>query len=401
MHKKLTLSRKKTFNTGFGMILTAFLLIGYFSLVSFSEDTPENNEDPNGEPVENQSLDTGEFTRTDLRMGERLFKGLVAFESGTHDCSSCHYAAPPDTMNWNPSAYELARQWKMEDNYSIKEKLESPVGLRMINDHEGMRITGEEEHRLFAYLAKVYEEGPGELRAVPVNAFIFWGLGILMALALVDLLITRKIKVRAFHVMILVVGLVVHMQYAVAESRNLGRTQGYAPDQPIKFSHLVHAGEHEIDCNYCHQISSFSLSAGIPSNNTCMNCHTVIREGTNSGRFEINKIHQANESGQAVEWIRVHKLPDHSYFSHAQHVNAGKVECQDCHGAVEEMHIVMQTEDLSMGWCLTCHRDSSVDFLDNPYYEIYERLHQDIREGRIEEVTAAEVGGEDCMKCHY
>ncbi len=398
MRKKPAPNRKKPRNIGFGIFLSAFLLVAYFSLVSFSRENPESD---NEEPPVNGVISPEEFTRTDLRKGERLFKGLVEFESGIHDCSSCHYTVRSDTMNWNPSAYELAKQWISEENYSLKEKLENPVGVRMINDHEGMQITEEEEHQLNAYLAKVFKEGRGELQVIPVNAFIFWGLGFLMALALIDLLITRKIKVKAFHVLILIVGLVVHMQYAVAESRSLGRTQGYAPDQPIKFSHLVHAGEHEIDCNYCHQITNFSLSAGIPSNNTCMNCHTVIREGTHSGRFDINKIHQAHESGEPVEWIRVHKFPDHSYFSHAQHVNAGKAECQDCHGPIEEMHIVMQTEALSMGWCLTCHRDSRVDFLDNPYYEIYERLHNDIREGRIDGVTAAEVGGEDCMKCHY
>ncbi len=350
-------------------------------------------------PVMEQEF-SGPYTRTELRKGERLFKGLLAFRSGMHDCASCHYTQRTDTMNWNPSAYDMAVLWNENEGYSIREKLNNPLGMRMMSDHDGMTITPEEERQLEAYFEKVVSDGPGDLQAIPINAVIFWGLGLLMALALVDLLITKKIKVKALHMVIIIAGLVVHMQYALAEGQALGRTEGYAPDQPIKFSHLIHAGENEIDCNYCHTISSFSLSAGIPSNNTCMNCHGVIREGTNSGRFEINKIHQADASGDAVRWIRIHKLPDHSFFSHAQHVNAGKQECQDCHGPVEEMHILRQVEDLSMGWCLTCHRDQEVDIL-NPYYSIYERLHDDMRAGRIDAVTAARVGGEDCMSCHY
>ena len=343
----------------------------------------------------------GDYSKQDLRRGERLFKGLVPFESGTHNCASCHYPSRTDTLNWNPSAFDLARVWKNDTNYRLLEKMNRPTGMRMMADHPGMTITPAEEKQLEAYYESVLKKGPGELKAYPVNAFIFWGLGVLMLLALVDLLITRKIRFKVLHVIILIIGLVVHMQYAVAESRSLGRTQGYAPDQPIKFSHQVHAGENAIDCNYCHTVNQFSLSSGIPSNNTCLNCHTVIREGTHSGRFEINKIHQALAKGEAVEWIRIHDLPDHSFYSHAQHVNAAKLECQECHGPVEEMHILYQYSDLSMGWCLTCHRDNEVDFLNNPYFGIYEQLHKDLKEGRIDAVKAAQVGGEDCMKCHY
>lgn len=344
---------------------------------------------------------TGPFTKTELRKGERLFKGLLAFQSGMHNCASCHYPSRTDTLNWNPSAWDLAVLKEETENYSLREKLENPAGMRMMNDHTGMQITPEEERMLEAYFDKVLQSGPGELKTAPLRGVVFWGLGLLMLLAVVDLLITKKIKLKALHVLVIIAGLVVHMQFAVTESRAMGRTQNYAPDQPIKFSHLVHAGENEIDCNYCHTLSSFSTSAGIPSNNTCLNCHNVIREGTNSGRFEINKIHRAALTGEPVQWIRIHKLPDHSFFSHAQHVNAGKLECQECHGMVEEMHILKQVEDLSMGWCLTCHRDNAVDFLDNPYYQIYKSLHDDIRAGRIDVVTAARVGGEDCMKCHY
>ena len=352
------------------------------------------------EPVETEFI-RGEYTSQQIRRGERLFKGLVPFVSGQHDCASCHYTQPQKEINWNPGAYEMAVLWNRNPDYSIMDIMNNPVSMRLMEEHAGMTINAEEQHLLEAYFSKLVEQGPGQLKAYPIRAFIFWGLGVLMFLALVDLIITRKIKFKGIHVFILFVGLAVHGQFAVVEAQNLGRTKGYAPDQPIKFSHLIHSGENDIDCRYCHYIADYSLSAGIPSNNVCLNCHNVIREGTLSGRFEINKIHDAVETGEAIEWIKVHNLPDHSFFSHAQHVNAGKVDCAECHGQVETMHILQQVEDLSMGWCLTCHREQNVDFFDNPYFEIYERLHEKIRNGEIDAVTAADLGGEDCMSCHY
>ncbi len=368
--------------------------------------------EPDSAEKETQATDTaelavessfarGDYSTQQTRRGERLFNGLAPFESGLHDCASCHYTDAQEEINWNPSAWELAAVWQEDSAYSIMEIMNNPLTTKLMEDHAGMTITPEEQHLLEAYYTKVNEQGPDELPAYPVRTAIFWGMGLLMLLAIIDLLFTRKIRFKAVHVIVLFVGIAVHGQFAMAEAKALSRTQDYAPEQPIKFSHLIHAGENEIDCEYCHFTADYSLSANIPSNNVCMNCHTVIRSGTNSGSFEINKIHKAAETGNPVEWVRVHKLPDHSFFSHAQHVNAGKLDCAECHGEVETMHIVKQVEDLSMGWCLTCHRENEVDFLDNPYFGIYERLHEKIRNGEIDGVTAAELGGEDCMSCHY
>jgi hypothetical protein len=343
----------------------------------------------------------GQFTRNDLRLGQRLFMGLVPFESGTFDCSSCHYVTIPGEINWNPSAYDLAKAWLEEDGTDIYNIMNNPVSMRLMEDHKGMTITKEEERLLQAYFTHKAETGLTELKPYPVRTFTFWILGLLMLLALVDLIITRKIRYRIVHVIILVIGVGVHGSFAYEEAVRVGRTQDYAPDQPIKFSHKIHAGDNQIDCRYCHFTADFSISGGIPSNDVCLNCHGVIRTGTNSGNFEINKIHRAEKTGEPVRWIRIHKLPDHSFFSHAQHVNVAGLDCSECHGAVEEMDILRQVEDLSMGWCVNCHRETKVPFLENEYYKSFWALHEKVKAGAVDSVTASQVGGLKCMKCHY
>jgi len=188
---------------------------------------------------------------------------------------------------------------------------------------------------------------------------------------------------------------------------DLQRQQGYEPTQPIAFSHAVHAGVQKIDCRYCHVGVERGKQATIPSVNVCMNCHKTVRTGTVTGSKEIAKIYAAAgfdtltqmydlSKTKPIEWMRVHNLPDHVYFNHQQHVVAGKIECQTCHGAVEEMDVLRQDAPLSMGWCLNCHRTQEVQFAENKYYtESYE--------GYIHEpgVTVEMIGGTECQKCHY
>jgi len=133
-----------------------------------------------------------------------------------------------------------------------------------------------------------------------------------------------------------------------------------------------------------------------------MNCHELVREGTNSGRFEINKIITNWEKEQSTHWIRIHKLPDHVFFSHAQHAGVGKLDCSECHGKVEESHLLRQYSDLSMGWCLDCHRTRKVNFLGNEYYEkTFKEFHEKFKKNTLDSLTVAELGGVNCMKCHY
>lgn len=252
----------------------------------------------------------------------------------------------------------------------------------------------------------------------------------------------------------------------------LGRQQGYAPEQPIKFSHETHAGINKIDCQYCHDGARRSKHSVIPAANTCMNCHSAIKVGSTYGTAELTKIYasigwdpnedayiedyenmsrkdikrvyekwianayttlvddELKENGEdiedvvnkqwegivssltnkatsdnkiagPIEWVRIHNLPDHAYFNHAQHVSVGKVECQTCHGPVEEMEVVQQYSPLSMGWCINCHRETEVQFEDNDYYKSYQLYHEQIKAGTRDGVTVEEIGGLECQKCHY
>jgi len=268
----------------------------------------------------------------------------------------------------------------------------------------------------------------------------------------------------------------------VNKAIGLGRQQGYAPTQPIKFSHKLHAGKHGIDCQYCHDGARRSKHSVIPATNTCINCHANVQKGPEYGTAEILKVYAASgfnpvanenayenylptdldaesrtrvyrswlkkmmkddlkkdEKGtkrlieeqlsavqtmfsKPVEWVRIHNLPDHVYFNHAQHVSVGKIKCQTCHGKVEEMDIVKQHAPLSMGWCINCHRQTEVQFRDgldkgkrSPYdgegnqanayysedYKYYEKYHEELKAGDRKGVTVEEIGGLECQKCHY
>ncbi|MBL7772961.1 MAG: c-type cytochrome [Chitinophagaceae bacterium] len=211
-----------------------------------------------------------------------------------------------------------------------------------------------------------------------------------------------------------------------------GRQKNYMPEQPIFYSHKVHAGINQINCQYCHSGAEKSRHAMIPSVNVCMNCHKQINEYTGAethplvnlegetinGTEEIKKLYdyagwdpatksykRDTKTGEIitkpVEWVKIHNLPDHVYFNHSLHVVSGKLACQRCHGGVQEMDEVYQFADLSMGWCVNCHRETKVQFADNDYYSIYKKYHEEIKEGKRTDVKVSEIGGLECQKCHY
>ena len=211
---------------------------------------------------------------------------------------------------------------------------------------------------------------------------------------------------------------------------NLGRQKNYEPAQPIFYSHKVHAGINQISCLYCHGGAWDSKTAGVPAVNICMNCHKAITEYSKgpklynaegeevNGTAEIAKLYKAAgfdpakpnawdpSKAKPLEWIKIHNLPDHVFFSHAQHIRAGKVQCQTCHGEITAMDEVKQFSELSMGWCINCHRETKVDFnysdsTGNKFYSIYEKFHNDIKAGKMDSVTVKDIGGLECQKCHY
>ncbi len=200
----------------------------------------------------------------------------------------------------------------------------------------------------------------------------------------------------------------------------IGVDQGYEPIQPIHYSHRIHAGDNKIECKYCHSSARVSKTSGIPSLNVCMNCHKSIykvadetlAEGQKIGvdyNKEIQKLYKAvgwdeeeqeyTGETQPVQWVRVHNLPDFAYFNHSQHVSVAGVECQTCHGPVEEMEVVYQYAPLTMGWCINCHRETNVKMEGNEYYAA---IHAELsKKYGVEELTAAMMGGLECGKCHY
>ena len=200
----------------------------------------------------------------------------------------------------------------------------------------------------------------------------------------------------------------------------VGVDQGYMPIQPIHYSHKIHAGANQIECKYCHSSARVSKHSGIPSLNVCMNCHQNIAEYNGEEDLEngytkdfytkeIKKLYAAvgwdednqryTGESQPVKWVRIHNLPDFVYFNHAQHVQVGEIECQKCHGPVEEMEIMYQHSSLTMGWCINCHRETNIKVESNEYYaKIHEALS---KKYGVEKLTVAQMGGLECGKCHY
>ena len=286
--------------------------------------------------------------------------------------------------------------------------------------------------------------------------------------AFTDKTLWQKLTSKGMVSFLIFAGVILGGYTTVTRAVNLGRQQGYEPDQPIKFSHVTHAGLNKIDCQYCHDGARRSKHSVIPAANTCMNCHKAIKTGSKYGTAELTKIFASigfdpttntyvsnyenlpqdsvkaiytkwigdkykeatglaslddngrnlvsdqwknivssltseldNKVQGPIEWVKIHNLPDHAYFNHAQHVNVGKIACQTCHGDVQKMEVVKQHAPLSMGWCINCHRETEVKFKDNAYYASYAKLHEELKSGKRDKVTVSDIGGLECQKCHY
>lgn len=313
---------------------------------------------------------------------------------------------------------------------------------------------------IWAYVNKTFAEGPGgkkpegdttgDGKNSSQNAVIFGIISLILAvIALILMQVNSNLKKmsddaegimrpepvpayknKVYIAMAALLFFVIGGYYVTKGAIGLGRQKNYQPVQPIYYSHKVHAGINQINCLYCHGGAWDSKHASIPSVNVCMNCHKAVQtyekgpklyheNGTEvNGTAEIAKLYKAAgfdpknsaawkpEMAKPIEWIKIHNLPDHVYFNHSQHVRAGKLQCQSCHGEITAMDEVKQVSELSMGWCVNCHRQTKVNFnysdsTGNKFYSIYEKFHNDIKNGKMDSVTVADIGGLECQKCHY
>jgi mono/diheme cytochrome c family protein len=222
------------------------------------------------------------------------------------------------------------------------------------------------------------------------------------------------------------IGFVWSYKFGITE---VGVQKGYAPTQPIAYSHKLHAGDLKIDCKYCHVGVEESKSATIPSLNICMNCHKGVQKASTAEGDgispQIAKIYKALDydpekigaeafgpNPKPIRWVRIHNLPDHAYFNHSQHVKVAGLACQTCHGPIEKMEVVQQWSSLQMGWCIDCHRNAGIDAANNNYYAaLHEKAAKDLKDNKNKsqyfgpdgkvKITPAMNGGLECAKCHY
>ncbi|NJC25179.1 c-type cytochrome [Neolewinella antarctica] len=444
-------------------------------------------------------------------------KGKALWQSNV--CGSCHNKNMKDPATgpalggvqerWAGEPREHLYRW-VQQSQALISSGESARAIAVWNDWKPTvmsnytNLADEDVEHLLAYIKGEYTgEGKpvavgGEIVEVVTeeadNTWIFVILGVsLLLLSLILARVTSNMRYRVAAdegtaterrtlidiltskgvITFVVFALVVLGGYTTVNSAiDLGRQQEYQPEQPIKFSHVTHAGLNQIECQYCHDGARRSKHSVIPAVNTCMNCHRAIKVGSQYGTAEITKIYAAigydpkadayiadyenltndevkdiyeswilenqqkeyenpadidfdevedeterqldaieasltnsytgdDKIAGPVEWVRIHNLPDHAYFNHAQHVTVGKLKCQNCHGPVEEMELVYQYSPLSMGWCINCHRQTEVQFEENDYYKAYERYHNEIEDGVRSAVTVEDVGGLNCQRCHY
>jgi len=391
----------------------------------------------------------------DAKAGESIFKA---------NCTACHAY---DRQVIGPALKEVESRWasrdllkkfilnsqaviKSGDKYSVE--LYAKYNNTVMPNHN---FSDAELEDLLAYL----KEGPAKPADAPagaaaatatdgssINNYTIGGLILLIVVLIVVIVVLNRVigslerlirvkngeiiedfvkavkeKVSTFKWMLLnkkkvfwigMIAIIVGSGWAWDQMWNIGVQQGYQPTQPIKFSHELHAGINQINCQYCHSGAFKSKNASIPSANVCMNCHNYVQATEKyNGEIspEIKKIYTAldynpdtrqyGNNPKPIEWIRIHNLPDFAYFNHSQHTTVAGVECQSCHGPIEKMAEVYQYSPLTMGWCIDCHRKTEVNSKGNAYYDKVLAAHEEIKDGK--KVTAAALGGLECVKCHY
>jgi cytochrome c551/c552 len=405
-------------------------------------------------------------------------------------CASCHKMGKdmtgPDLQGiiskWNGDVDHI-KLWIRDFNKAVATGDEratsivnfSPTAMQIF----GNTISETELDAVIKYVDEWKPEVPttgtttdGEAKSSNQNAVIFGVISLILAvIALILMQVNSNLKKmsddtegiqrpepvpfyrnKVYIAMASIIFFIVGGYYVTKGAIGLQRQKDYQPEQPIYYSHKVHAGLNQISCLYCHGAAMESKHAAIPSVNVCMNCHKAIssyekgpklynEKGEEiNGTAEIAKLYKFAgfdpknpnawdpSKAKPIEWIKIHNLPDHVYFNHSQHVKAGNVQCQTCHGEITAMDEVKQVSELSMGWCINCHRETKVNFnydstKGNRFYSIYEKFHNDlkpdtlrdaaghplkdrngkytIRPARMDSVTVKDIGGLECQKCHY
>lgn len=391
------------------------------------------------------SINVG-FTQN-VELGEGLFSS---------NCASCHYLGPEDKKLIGPglgdhTLEEYSTEWLYSWIKNSSELIASgdEQAIAVFEEYNKAQMSAfpqfsnEDIDNILAYI----EEGPSEVVVVDDSTaesvttdpsassesmIVFYGALAILLLSLMVLIRVKNVlkdakgektitlvqgalawfkKNPVAIVTLVIIALLYGGKLTWDGLLTVGVQQGYQPEQPIAFSHKIHAGENGVDCNYCHSGARHSKSAGVPSANVCMNCHTYINEGrSEKGTQEISKIYAAigfdsetrtyieGYEQKPIKWVRIHNLPDLAYFNHSQHVNVAGVECQKCHGPIEEMEVVEQHSPLTMGWCIECHRETKIN-TDNPYY--HDLNENWVQKYHGEDMTVDKIGGLECGKCHY
>jgi mono/diheme cytochrome c family protein len=396
--------------------------------------------------------------------GGDAIKGKELFNANCAACHKLDAKATGPALRGVAGKYEMAWLYKWIKNSSELIKSGDPQAIKIYEEYNKSvmssfpQLSNTDIDNIIAYTSEPKAVAPAAVvagtEAVPgtasadggmSNNIILGALALVMIVLVVMLFLVNKVlttvakangievapKIRTtpiwkvfarnqFLVLISSVFLILAGAYFVyGFFMQIGIDQDYAPIQPIHYSHRIHAGSNGIDCKYCHSSARVSKHSGIPSLNVCMNCHKSIAEVSDttatpeySKAFydnEIQKLYKAvgwdaenqkyTGKTEPVKWVRIHNLPSFVYFNHSQHVNVAGVECQTCHGPVQEYEIQKQFAPLTMGWCIDCHRKTEVKMEGNEYYT---KIHDELsKKYGVEKLTAAQMGGLECGKCHY
>lgn len=434
-----SISRKLLFSLSLTLI---------FSLTSFAQDPAAPAAPEAAAPVATQGGDPVK--------GKELFNA---------NCAACHKLDAKSTgpaLRGVAAKHEMAWIYKWVHNSSEVIKSGDAVAVKLFEENNKSVMTAFPQlsegdiDNIIAYTSEVKAEpAPGTTATLPTgpqestsgisNNLILGALALVMAILVVMLFMVNKVLAKVaknngievapkeartpiwkafaknqFLVLVTSIFLLLASGYFVyGFLMQVGVDQNYEPIQPIHYSHKIHAGDNEINCKYCHSAARVSKNAGIPSLNVCMNCHkniSEVAETTATPEYskafydaQIQKLYDAvgwdkakqayTGKTQPVKWVRIHNLPDFVYFNHSQHVSVAGVECQTCHGPVQEFEIMKQYSKLTMGWCVDCHRKTDVKMEGNAYYD---KIHAELsKKYGVDKLTAAQMGGLECGKCHY